>query len=75
MPLVSKVRLAGFCDAGNVWDDPYEFELDSLAIGAGLGLRFDIALFPLRLDYTWPVQKDDPETETRRFSFSIGYGF
>lgn len=75
IPLVSKIRFATFCDAGNAWLDPYHFDMDTLAVGAGLGVRFDVPGFPMRFDYAWPVQKDDPRSRTERFSFWIGYGF
>jgi outer membrane translocation and assembly module TamA len=69
------LRLAAFIDAGNVWYDPYEFDLNEYAAGAGLGIRFDVPYFPIRLDYAWDLKKDDPMTETDQWSFSIGYGF
>jgi outer membrane protein insertion porin family len=75
IPIVSKIRFATFYDIGNVWLDPYEFDLDRLAAGAGIGLRLDIPGFPMRFDYAWPVEKDDPLTRTERWSFWIGYGF
>jgi outer membrane protein insertion porin family len=75
IPIVSKLRLAAFIDAGNVWYDPYEFDLNEYAAGAGLGIRFDVPYFPIRLDYAWDLKKDDPMTETDQWSFSIGYGF
>ncbi len=75
IPIVSKIRFATFYDAGNVWLDPYEFDLDHLASGAGIGLRLDIPGFPMRFDYAWPVEKDDPQSRTEKWSFWIGYGF
>ncbi len=75
IPVVSKIRFATFYDIGNVWLDPYEFDFDNLAAGAGLGLRLDIPGFPMRFDYAWPVSKDDPRSRTERWSFWIGYGF
>lgn len=75
VPLISKLRLATFCDAGNVWFDPYDFDLGTLAVGAGVGLRVDFPQFPIRFDYAWPVQKDDPRSRTEKWSFWIGYGF
>jgi outer membrane protein insertion porin family len=75
MPGAPKLRLAGFYDIGNVWFDPYEFDLGSLAAGAGVGLRLDIPGFPIRFDYAWPVEKDDPRSRTENWSFWIGYGF
>jgi outer membrane protein insertion porin family len=75
IPIVSKIRFATFYDTGNVWLDPYEFDLDHLASGAGIGLRLDIPGFPMRFDYAWPIEKDDPTSRTEKWSFWIGYGF
>ena len=75
IPIVSKLRFATFYDVGNVWLDPYQFDFSRLAAGAGMGLRLDIPGFPMRFDYAWPMQRDDPRSETERFSFSISYGY
>ena len=75
IPLYSRFRLAGFCDAGNVWFDAYDYDLSSIAVGAGVGIRVDFPQFPIRFDYAWPVEKDDPRSKTEHWSFWIGYGF
>ena len=76
MPLIDKVlRLAFFYDVGNVWSEAYDFDLDEIAIGAGVGLRFTVKNFPLRLDYAWDLERDDQYTKTRLFSFSLRYDF
>jgi outer membrane protein insertion porin family len=75
IPGAPKLRVAGFYDIGNTWFDPYEFDLSNLASGVGLGLRLDIPGFPMRFDYAWPVEKDDPRSRTENWSFWIGYGF
>jgi outer membrane protein insertion porin family len=75
VPIISKLRFATFIDAGNTWFDPYETDFSHLAVGAGFGIRLNIPGFPIRLDYAWPLQRDDPKTRTERFSFAIGYGF
>ena len=74
IPIVSKLRFATFYDVGNVWLDPYQFDFDHLAAGVGVGLRLDIPGFPMRFDYAWPTEKDDPRSQPERWSFSIGYG-
>lgn len=74
VPLFPKLRLAAFSDAGRVNWEAYDFDIAQPAVGAGIGLRFDLP-FPIRLDYTWPIQKDDPYTETRRFSMALGTMF
>ena len=56
-----------FTDVGNVWtlrEDPErpgaEFRWDSfmgqLAMDVGLGVRYDLDIFALRLDVGWPVK-------------------
>jgi len=75
IPGIPKFRLASFYDIGNVWYDPYDFDMSHYAAGAGLGLRLDIPGFPMRFDYAWPVKKDDPKSSRENWSFWIGYGF
>jgi outer membrane protein insertion porin family len=78
VPVVTGIRLAGFYDTGNVWYDAFEFDLRHLAAGAGVGIRFDIPGFPMRIDYAWPVSRDDGwpgRAKHENWSFSIGYGF
>lgn len=92
-----KFKGAAFVDAGNIWqwrslsdNDDGVFKLtsfaDQIAIGAGLGLRFDFTFFVLRLDGAVQVKdpsKDAGERWTWRaneirditFNFGIGYPF
>jgi outer membrane protein assembly factor BamA len=65
--LFSIVRGAAFVDAGNIWlvnADPNkpggEFSKDfmkEIAVGAGVGLRFDVSFFILRTDLALPLRK------------------
>lgn len=66
--LFSIVHGAAFIDAGNIWlfnDNPAypngKFSsdfLNELAVGGGIGLRFDIAsIFMIRLDFGLPLRK------------------
>jgi len=75
IPVVSKIRLAGFYDIGNVWRDAYEVDLGSLASSAGVGVRFDIPMFPIRIDYAWPIEKDNELTREDKWVFWIGSDF
>jgi outer membrane protein insertion porin family len=75
VPGIPKFRVASFYDVGNVWYDPYDFDLSHYAAGAGVGLRLDIPGFPIRFDYAWPVKRDDPRSQKENWSFWIGYGF
>jgi outer membrane protein insertion porin family len=75
IPVVSKIRLAGFYNIGNVWRDAYEVDLGSLASSAGVGVRFDIPMFPIRIDYAWPIEKDNELTREDKWVFWIGSDF
>lgn len=75
VPVVKYVRVAAFWDGGMVWEEAYQIE-GRWNSGYGVGLRLDIPMLPLRLDYAWPIDtdgfNDDP---SGRFSFIIGHGF
>ncbi len=73
-PEARMIRLAAFHDLGHVWRTPYTFDFSEYAQSAGIGLRFELPQFPLRFDYAWPLRKDNPYTDTERFTFSIAYG-
>lgn len=73
VPVFGMLRLAGFSDAGNLWSDAFDFDVEDLAISGGVGLRVDIPGFPIRLDYAWILRRDDPLTDTTRWVIWIGY--
>jgi len=82
VPLVDKVRLALFYDAGIVWQDLFEEDEENPAVGDGvfcdgygLGVRFDFPQFPIQLDYAWPINTDEVLSDSGRFSFTIGYTY
>jgi outer membrane protein insertion porin family len=82
VPVVDKVRLAAFYDAGVVWLGIFEEELGTPAVGDGvlcdgygLGVRFDFPSFPIQLDYAWTIHTDEFNEDNGRFSFSIGYTY
>jgi outer membrane protein insertion porin family len=65
--LFSIVRWAAFVDAGNIWtrhEDTFrpgskftgDF-LNQVAVGVGIGLRFDINILVIRLDMAFPIRK------------------
>ena len=82
--LNSEVRMAvwkdlgvvGFLDAGNVYSTVNNFSLGSLRAGAGVGLRYNSPVGPIRFDFGWklgtlrvygPVRED-------RFALHISIG-
>jgi len=75
IPIRGPFRAAVFYDVGLVDADAYSFSADPNA-SWGIGLRVDLRMLPLRLDYSWPVLTDDyNDGASGRFSFLLGYGF
>ena len=73
LPIVEKIRIAGFCDVGNVWRDAWDVKPDDLAVSYGGGIRFDFTGFPIRLDYALVARDPDEWADHRRFVFWIGF--
>lgn len=75
VPVFKMVRLAAFYDAGMVWEDPFAFDLEWNS-GYGVGIRLDIPMMPLRLDYAWQIESDEYNRDDNgRFNIMFGYPF
>ena len=75
IPIVKMFRFAVFSDLGSVGEDEFDLDFnDTFAWTGGFGLRLDIPMFPIRLDFAAPfVEPDHSEKEV--FSFIVGYDF
>jgi outer membrane protein insertion porin family len=71
-PIVSKARGALFFDTGFVNVNPWDYNFDDLHSDIGFGLRLDLPIGPLRIDYGIPVQ---PHTGSGKINFNVGYQF
>ena len=78
-PIVGDFKGALFADAGNIWnvwdnvDDPDATftgfdSLSELALGTGLGLRYDFTYFVFRVDYGFKTYNPALEASRRWFS-------
>ena len=67
------LRLAAFSDVGSVSADEWDIA-DDFAWTVGLGVRLDIPMFPIRLDFGFPVEKPS-HADREVFSFTVGYDF
>src|SRR5256714_7300501 len=73
-PIIEKARGAVFYDTGFVNSDPWSFGFNHLASDVGVGLRLDLPIGPLRLDYGFPVMRDG-YNGGGHFNFNVGYQF
>jgi outer membrane protein insertion porin family len=73
-PIIEKARGAIFYDTGFVNTSQWSFGLHNIASDIGVGLRLDLPIGPLRLDYGYPIQRDG-YNGGGHFNFNIGYQF
>ena len=64
-----------FFDIGEVEKDSYSFSVGDLKSDAGLGIRLNLPVGPLRLDYGYPLQTDRQSGKTGKIQFSSGFQF
>ena len=75
IPIVKMLRFAIFSDLGSVAEDVWDMDFsDTFAWTVGLGIRLDIPMFPIRLDFATPMKSPD-HAEEEVFSFMVGYDF
>lgn len=64
---------AVFYDVGGAWDEPYDASLrfgeGNLRRGFGAGIRFKTMAFPIRIDWGYGIDRDDPGG---RWYFTMG---
>jgi len=75
IPIITRVRVAFFFDIGQVWPDTFDYHVNDLNSDAGFGLRLDLPIGPIRLDYAFPLQTDDFNDGGGRFNFNVGTQF
>ena len=73
-PVVEKVRGAVFYDIGFVNANSYDFGTGNVSSDVGIGVRLDLPIGPVRIDYGIPLQKDN-SSGSGKFNFNIGYQF
>jgi outer membrane protein insertion porin family len=74
-PIVQKTRGAIFYDTGYVHSKAWAFGFNDIASDIGVGVRLDLPIGPLRIDYGIPLQKDGATTNGGKFNFNVGYQF
>jgi outer membrane protein insertion porin family len=75
-PIVEKVRVATFFDAGFVNADSFDFSTSNVHTDLGLGLRLNLPIGPLAIDYALPLSTDDDVADKGgQFNFYINYEF
>jgi outer membrane protein insertion porin family len=74
VPIIEKARAAVFYDTGYVNAPSWDFNTNHLVSDFGIGLRLDLPIGPIRIDYAIPLQKDVYGGKGK-FNFNVGYQF
>ncbi len=82
VPIWGKLGGVIFLDGGNVWTNPWDFNLNDLWYDVGPGLRYNTPIGPIRADFGYQLKRipgllvnGEPEPRGYRFHFSIGQAF
>ena len=73
IPIIERLRFAVFYDVGSVELKPYHFTFKNFSDNWGVGLRLNLPVGPLRLDYGIPIHHDEFNDDSGRFQFGVGY--
>ncbi|MBV9275439.1 MAG: BamA/TamA family outer membrane protein, partial [Verrucomicrobia bacterium] len=76
VPIIERVRAAVFYDVGFVNLGSWNFGTSNYNADFGFGLRLNLPIGPIRLDYGIPTKSDKFNgSSSGRFQFSVGYQF
>ena len=73
IPIIDRLRFAMFYDAGDVELGSYSFGTVNYNDNWGFGLRLNLPIGPLRLDYGIPIHHDQYNSGSGQFQFGVGY--
>lgn len=74
-PIISRVRGAFFTDLGFVNESSWDFGTANYNADYGFGIRLDLPIGPIRIDYGIPFVYDKNNGPPGKIQFNIGYQF
>jgi outer membrane protein insertion porin family len=75
LPVVESVRFAMFVDAGFVHKDSFDFKPTEWAADYGIGLRINLPMGPLAVDYAIPFKSANCADDDGQFQFYVDYKY
>lgn len=75
VPLVESMRFAMFVDIGFVHADSFDFKPNEWAANYGIGLRINLPMGPLAVDYAIPFKSENAADDDGQFQFYVDYKY
>ncbi len=75
LPVVESIRFAMFVDVGFVHEDSFDFAPTELAADYGIGLRNNLPMGPLAVDYAIPFKSENCADDDGQFQFYVDYKY
>ncbi len=75
VPLIESIRFAAFVDVGFVHADSFDFALNEFAADYGIGLRINLPMGPLAVDYAIPFKSENAIDRNGQFQFYVDYKY
>lgn len=75
LPVIESVRFAMFMDAGFVHKDSFDFQPTDWAADYGIGLRINLPMGPLAVDYAIPFKSENCADDDGQFQFYVDYKY
>ena len=75
LPIVESVRFAMFVDAGFVHKNSFDFKPAEWAADYGIGLRINLPMGPLAVDYAIPFKSENCANDDGQFQFYVDYKY
>jgi outer membrane protein insertion porin family len=73
IPVIERLRFAVFYDIGSVYRGSYSYNFGNYTDNWGVGVRLNLPIGPLRLDYGIPISHDRFTSGSGRFQFGVGF--
>ena len=74
-PVLETVRFAMFMDAGFVHAESFDFKPNQISADYGIGLRINLPMGPLAVDYAIPFKTGNAVDRSGQFQFYVDYKY
>ncbi len=75
LPIIESIRFATFMDVGFVHAGAFDFEPEGFAADYGIGLRINLPMGPLAVDYAIPFRTANAVDRNGQFQFYVDYKY